>query len=144
MEKSSTTILVPFYFFLLGILILFSLILLFQGIIGVDKNDGMINTIFIMTGVVGLISTFYMIRRYQISVQKMLKEKKLTVLTVEECSKCNYKAVRPFRDGDFVYGYGDECPRCPKNTENAPESGSKMLITAIYLDKGRQEERERY
>lgn len=141
MEKSSTTVLVPFYFFLLGILILFSLILLFQGITEVDKNNNMVNMLFVMTGATGLIATFYMIRRYQISVQRMLKEKKLTVLTVEECSKCNYKAIRPFRDGDFVYGYGDECPRCPKNTENAPGTGSRMLITAIYLDRGRQEER---
>lgn len=141
MEKSSTTVLVPFYFFLLGILVLISLILLFQGITGVDNNASMINTLFIMTGMVGLVSTFYMIRRYQVSVQRMLKEKKLTVLTVEECSKCNYKAVRPFREGDFVYGYGDECPRCPKNTEDVPESVGRMLITAIYLDKGQQEER---
>lgn len=141
MEKSSATALVPFYFFLLGLLILFSLILLFQGITGVDKNDSMVNTLFIMTGAAGLISTFYMIRRYQVSVQRMLKEKKVTVLTVEECSKCNYKAVRLFRDGDFVYGYGDECPRCPKSTENIPEAENRMLITAVYLDKGRQEER---
>ncbi|MEM2089201.1 MAG: hypothetical protein QXF52_11145 [Thermoproteota archaeon] len=141
MEKSSTTVLVPFYFFLLGILVLISLILLFQGITGVNSNDSMINTLFITTGMVGLVSTFYMIRRYQVSVQRMLKEKKLTVLTVEECSKCNYKAVRPFREGDFVYGYGDECPRCPKNAENVSESVGRMLITAIYLDKGRQEER---
>jgi len=140
MEKSPANLLVPFYFFLLGLLILFSLILLVQGVTGVDKSDGVTNMLFIMTGITGLVSTFYMIRRYQVGVQKMLKEKKVAVLTVEECSKCSYRAVRPFREGDYVYGYGDECPRCPKGTGDTGVE-NRMLITAIYLEGGRQEER---
>lgn len=140
MERSPANFIVPFYFFLLGLLILFSLILLVQGITGFDKNDGVTNTLFIMTGVTGLFSTFYMIRRYQVSVQKMLREKKTVVLTVEECSKCSYRAVRPFREGDYVYGHGDECPRCPKGADDA-KAENRMLITAIYLEGGRQEGR---
>lgn len=140
MEKSQASILIPFYFFLLGLLILFSLILLVQGVTGVNKNGGVTNMLFMMTGITGLVSTFYMIRRYQLSVQKMLKEKKVVVLTVEECSKCIYRAVRPFREGDYVYGYGDECPRCPKGTGDASVE-NRMMITAIYLEGGRQEER---
>jgi len=140
MEKSPANLLVPFYFFLLGLLILFSLILLVQGVTGVDKSDSVTNMLFIMTGITGLVSTFYMIRRYQVGVQKMLKEKKVAVLTVEECSKCSYRAVRPFREGDYVYGYGDECPRCPKGTGDTGVE-NRMLITAIYLEGGRQEER---
>jgi hypothetical protein len=116
------------------------LILLVQGVTGVDKSDNVTNMLFIMTGITGLVSTFYMIRRYQVSVQKVLKEKKVAVLTVEECSKCSYRAVRPFREGDYVYGYGDECPRCPKGTGDAGVE-NRMLITAIYLEGGRQEER---
>jgi len=140
MEKSPANLLVPFYFFLLGLLILFSLILLVQGVTGVDKSDSATNMLFIMTGITGLVSTFYMIRRYQVGVQRMLKEKKVAVLTVEECSKCSYRAVRPFREGDYVYGYGDECPRCPKGTGDTGVE-NRMLITAIYLEGGRQEER---
>jgi hypothetical protein len=140
MEKSPANLLVPFYFFLLGLLILFSLILLVQGVTGVDKSDSVTNMLFIMTGITGLVSTFYMIRRYQVGVQRMLKEKKVAVLTVEECSKCSYRAVRPFREGDYVYGYGDECPRCPKGTGDTGVE-NRMLITAIYLEGGRQEER---
>ncbi len=140
MEKSPASLLVPFYFFLLGLLVLFSLILLVQGVTGIDRNDSMTNTLFIMTGIVGLVSTFYMIRRYQVSIQKMLREKKIVVLTVEECSKCNYRVARPFREGDYVYGYGDECPRCPKGTGDV-EAENRMLVTSIYLEGGRQEER---
>lgn len=139
MERSSIGFLVPFYFFLLGLIVLFSLILLFQGITGVDKNDNLTNTLFVTSGITGLILTFYMIRRYQVSVQKMLKSRKITVVTVEECLKCNYKNVRPFHEGDFVYGRGEECPKCPKASEGSGEN--RMLITAIYLDKGAQEER---
>jgi hypothetical protein len=93
-----------------------------------------------MTGTIGLISTFYFIRRYQISIQKIMKSRRITVLTVEECLKCNHKVVRPFHEGDFVYGYGEECPKCPKAIDESAEK-NRMLITAIYLDKGVQEER---
>lgn len=138
MERSSIGFLVPFYFFLLGLIVLFSLILLLQGITGVNKNDNLTSTLFMATGSMGLILTFYMIRRYQVSVQRMLKGRKIAVVTVEECLKCNYKSIRPFREGDFVYGYGEECPKCPKIGENVE---NRMLITAIYLEKGFQEER---
>ncbi|MEM3658110.1 MAG: hypothetical protein QXQ66_06800 [Candidatus Hadarchaeum sp.] len=139
MERSSVGFLIPFYFFLLGLIVLFSLILLFQGIAGVGREDDLTNTIFVTSGVMGLIVTFYMIRRYQVSVQKMLKSRKITVVTVEECLKCNYKNIRPFREGDFVYGQGGECPKCPKDSEDSFEN--RMLITAIYLDRGTQEEK---
>lgn len=139
MDRSSISFLVPFYFFLLGLLVLFSLILLFQGITGIDKNDGAMSTIFVMTGAIGLVSTFYMIRRYQVGIQKLLKERRIAVLTVEECLKCNYRAVRPFREGDFIYGHGDECPRCPKGINDVEAAKNRMLITAIYLDKGEEE-----
>jgi len=139
MEKSSVGSLVTFYFFLLGLIILFSLVLLFQGIAGTTSGDNSsMNILFVASGVTGLIFTFLMIRRYQVSIQKMLKSKRITVMTVEECLKCNYKNTRPFREGDFVYGYGGECPRCPKDSESG--AGDKMIITAIYLDKGAQEE----
>jgi len=138
MEKSSIGFLVPFYFFLLGLIVLFSLILLFQGITGVNRNDNLTNTLFVMSGAIGLILTFYMIRRYQVNVQKMLKSRRITVVTVEECLKCNYKNIRPFREGDFIYGQGEECPRCSKASEGG--IGNKMIITAIYLDRGTQEE----
>ncbi|MEM2247431.1 MAG: hypothetical protein QXM51_04830 [Thermoproteota archaeon] len=139
MEKSSVGFLIPFYFFLLGLIILFSLILLFQGIAGVGKEDNLTNTLFVTSGIMGLIVTFYMIRRYQVGVQKILKSRRMTVVTVEECLKCNYKNVRPFREGDFVYGQGEECPKCSKGPERSSES--RMLITAIYLDRGTQEEK---
>lgn len=140
MERGSISFLVPFYFFLLGLIILFSLILFFQGLAGIGKEgNDLTSFMFMMSGTMGLILTIYMIRRYQVSIQRMLKGKRITVLTVEECSKCNYKSVRPFREGDFVYGYGEECPKCPKSTEGG--AGNRMLITAIYLDKGVQEER---
>ncbi|MEM2929928.1 MAG: hypothetical protein QW797_03600 [Thermoproteota archaeon] len=140
MEKSPANLLVPFYFFLLGLLILFSLILLVQGVTAAGRNDSVTSMLFVMTGATGLVSTFYMIRRYQVSMQKMLKERKIVALTVEECSKCSYRAVRPFREGDYVYGYGEECPRCPKGAADT-STENRMVITSIYLEGGRQEER---
>jgi hypothetical protein len=140
MEKAPQNIMIPVYFFLLGLLILFSLILLFQGATGLNQPDNAIYVLFIIMGIVGLVSTFYMIRRYQVSVQKLTRERKITVLTVEECSKCNYKATRLFHEGDFVYGNGGDCPRCSGEAKDA-EAKVKMLITSIYLDKGQQEER---
>ncbi|MGQ9479428.1 MAG: hypothetical protein ACUVQ0_05350 [Thermoproteota archaeon] len=110
--------------------------------IGTGKENSLVNTIFATMGVIGLVFTFYTMRKYQVSVQRMIRERKITVLTVEECLNCKYKAVRPFREGDFVYGYGDECPRCSKTSEGET-AGNRMLITTIYLDTGQEERSSR-
>ena len=46
------------------------------------------------------------------------------VMTTIECKKCNFKSVREFQRGDFVFKDLDPCQKCSE----------KMLITAIYKE----------
>jgi len=46
------------------------------------------------------------------------------VMTTVECKKCNFKSVREFQRGDFVFKELEACQKC----------NDKMMITAIYKE----------
>ena len=46
------------------------------------------------------------------------------VMTTIECKKCNFKSVREFQRGDFVFKELEACQKCD----------DKMIITAIYKE----------
>ena len=46
------------------------------------------------------------------------------VMTTIECKKCNFKSIRQFQRGDFVFKDLDPCQKCNEN----------MIITAIYKE----------
>ena len=46
------------------------------------------------------------------------------VMTTVECRKCNFKSVREFKRGDFVFRELAACQKCI----------DKMLVTAIYKE----------
>lgn len=46
------------------------------------------------------------------------------VMTTIECKKCNFKSVREFQRGDFIFKDLDPCQKC----------NDKMIITAIYKE----------
>ena len=46
------------------------------------------------------------------------------ILTTVECKKCNFKSVREFQRGDFVFKDLDACQKC----------NDRMIITAIYKE----------
>ncbi|MBE3117093.1 hypothetical protein IMZ68_07805 [Candidatus Bathyarchaeota archaeon] len=47
------------------------------------------------------------------------------VMTTIECKKCNYKNIREYQRGDYVFKELDACQKCPD---------TKQLITAIYKE----------
>ena len=46
------------------------------------------------------------------------------VMTTVECRKCDFKSIREFQRGDFVFKDLDACQKC----------NDKMIITAIYKE----------
>ncbi len=56
------------------------------------------------------------------------------VMTTIECKKCNFKSVREFQRGDFVFKDLDPCQKC----------NEKMLITAIYKEVKEKEKTYRF
>lgn len=47
-----------------------------------------------------------------------------TVTTTIECRKCDFKSVREFQRGDYIFKEVEPCQKCNEN----------MLITAIYRE----------
>lgn len=56
--------------------------------------------------------------------QRRLAVRSLRVLTQVECSSCNFKEVRAFKEGDIVHASGGPCRRCGKET----------MIVGIYTE----------
>lgn len=50
------------------------------------------------------------------------KEIKPEIYSEDTCQSCGEKARRPFKEGDFVFGSGEQCKKCSSNS----------LVTAIY------------
>ncbi len=49
------------------------------------------------------------------------------VLTEVSCSKCGFREVREFEEGDYIFEEIGECPRC----------GGKRVITRIYREEAK-------
>jgi hypothetical protein len=47
------------------------------------------------------------------------------VMTTVECKKCNFKSIREFQRGDYIFKELEPCQKCPE---------TKMMITAIYKE----------
>jgi hypothetical protein len=55
---------------------------------------------------------------------KRMKIESPKVMTTVECRKCDFKSIREFKRGDFVFRELDACQKCD----------DKMIVTAIYKE----------
>lgn len=60
------------------------------------------------------------------------KEVKPEIYSEDTCQSCGEKARRPFKEGDYVYGRGDQCSKC---------SSANTLVTAVYGEYPPEEKR---
>lgn len=51
------------------------------------------------------------------------KEVKPEIYSEDTCQSCGEKIRRSFKDGDYIYGHGEQCKKC---------SASNTLVTAVY------------
>jgi hypothetical protein len=63
-----------------------------------------------------------------------LRIKNPPVTTTIECRKCNFKSVRDFQRGDYIFKEVETCQKCNEN----------MLITAIYREVKERKEKTRF
>jgi len=77
-----------------------------------------------LAGSVGLGLSIYIL--YQMRKRRMLRLKLRNpkITTTIECKKCNFKSMRDFQRGDFIFKETEQCQKCNEN----------MLITAIYTE----------
>jgi predicted ferric reductase len=75
------------------------------------------------TGVIAMGLSVYVMFQSRKRVAHM-KIEAPKVMTTIECKKCNFKSVREFQRGDFVFKNLEPCEKCSEN----------KLITAIYKE----------
>jgi len=63
-----------------------------------------------------------------------LRIKTPPITTTIECRKCNFKSVRDFQRGDYIFKEVETCQKCNEN----------MLITAIYREVKERKEKTRF
>ena len=113
-------------FFLVVILIFFvlSLFALFIAVESlIEQADSWNSYSFLIIGFFGLILSVYMLLQTRgKSMQVTLELPR--VITTLECPKCDFKSVRDFQRGDYMFKESGSCQKC-----NEP-----MKITAIYRE----------
>lgn len=77
-----------------------------------------------LAGSLGLGLSIYIL--YQMRKRRILRLKLRNpkITTTIECKKCNFKSMRDFQRGDFIFKEIEQCQKC----------NEKMLITAIYTE----------
>ena len=85
-----------------------------------DNSEGVLFNA--LLGSVGIGVSIYMTR---IITKRSFSKKPLPkIVTTTECTKCGFKRLNKFEEGDYVFKSVGECQEC-----NEP-----MLITAIYAE----------
>jgi hypothetical protein len=79
--------------------------------------------VFLIIGFIGLASSTYMLMQTRRRVMRVSLEIP-AVMTTITCQKCDFKNVREFERGDYVFKQAGPCPKC-NNT---------LLISAIYRE----------
>ena len=88
-----------------------------------DLESNPFSIVFLIIGFIGLASSTYMLLQTRQRVMRVSLETQ-PVMTTITCQKCDFKNVRVFERGDYVFKQAGPCPKC-NNT---------LLISAIYRE----------
>ncbi len=76
---------------------------------------------YLLFGAAGMASSIYALTKLRVRVG-LTPSGEPEMLTEMECSKCGFKSIRKFVEGDYVMKEVESCPKC-----NTP-----LTITSIY------------
>ncbi len=120
-------------FYLLMILILFilSLSALYFAVPSIiNQSEDFNSYYFLAIGFGGLALSAYMLLQARGKPMRVTLEMP-KVLTTLECPKCDFKNIRDFQRGDYIFKETGPCQKCD----------DKMTITAIYREAKKKEQK---
>ncbi|MBT8171608.1 hypothetical protein KJN74_01890 [Candidatus Bathyarchaeota archaeon] len=89
----------------------------------INQSESLDGYSFLAIGFGGIALSIYMI--FQTRVKPKHSNLELPrVLTTEECPKCDFKNIREFKRGDYIFKKTGSCEKCKET----------MTITAIYRE----------
>ena len=123
-NSSSTTTRISTYLMIIVLLVLaLSVVALILSANAFIAGNEMVSVYLLAVGFIAMGLSFYVIFQSRKRATSM-KIDAPKVMTTIECKKCDFKSVREFQRGDFVFKDLDACQKC----------SDKMIITAIYKE----------
>ena len=123
-NSSSTTTRISTYLMIIVLLVLaLSVVALILSANAFIAGNEMVSVYLLVVGFIAMGLSFYVIFQSRKRATSM-KIDAPKVMTTIECKKCDFKSVRKFQRGDFVFKDLDACQKC----------SDKMIITAIYKE----------
>ena len=113
-----------FFFTVILIILILSVIALYQALNAYLSTPPMVSegNYLIMLGIIGLGASAYLLLQTRRPPQLTLEPQK--VHTTIQCEKCDFKKIRAFEQGDYIFKELEQCPKCDEN----------MIITEIYRE----------
>ena len=101
--------------------VLLSIIMIYQAMATyMAGGDG---SYFLTLGITMLAVSTYMLLQWRRRTLKLSSETPQVITTIQ-CQKCEFKSVRKFERGDYLFKEMEPCPKCK----------GKMIITSIYRE----------
>ena len=122
-NSSSATTKISTYLMLIVLIVLALAIVALVSAAYMYESNMQFAVFLLATGVIAMGLSVYVLFQSRKRVANM-KIEAPKVMTTIECKKCNFKSVREFKRGDFVFKNLEPCEKCNEN----------KLITAIYKE----------
>lgn len=123
-NSSSTSRRISTYLMMIVLIVLaLSIVSLLLSVNAFTAGNDMLAGFLLVIGFIAMALSVYVLLQSRKRAASM-KIEAPKVMTTIECKKCNFKSIRQFQRGDFVFKDLDPCQKCNEN----------MIITAIYKE----------
>ncbi len=113
-----------FIIFALGLFVV-ALYYTIEGVTALQQGDGQGISYQLITGLFGIAVSGYMIYQFRRRMTMAKPPTRPNLTTIVECKECNFKNLRKFVKGDYIFKSEGTCQKCDE----------AMLITGIYAEK---------
>ena len=123
-QTSSTAARISTFVFMIVLLVMaLSLVSFALAVNAFALGEDIVAGYLVIIGVIAMaLSTYVLLQsRRRMTTMKLATPSMMTTI---ECRKCDFKSVREFQRGDYVFKELDKCQKCD----------DKMIITAIYKE----------
>ncbi len=108
--------------------LILAIVALYQAVYAFRNQEFNAGINFAMIGATTLALSTYMLFQTRRKMRKFTIKMQRVITTIL-CQKCDFKTVRDFQRGDYIFKEEEDCPKC----------NEKMLIASIYREADEKE-----
>ncbi len=108
--------------------LILAIVALYQAVYAFRNQEFNAGINFAMIGATTLALSTYMLFQTRRKMRKFTIKMQRVITTIL-CQKCDFKTVRDFQRGDYIFKEEEDCPKC----------NEKMLIASIYRETDEKE-----